>query len=723
MENMCQVCEDRYALYKILTSNNHPVSICMICLREKISSGDFKVKGQDRVDFLNNLSTSISQDNKQESENLPAANTLNKTAKKDEKKLFVLNFGFDLTKKAKENQLDPIIGREQEIENALRIMNKRTKNNPLLVGEPGTGKSAIVEGIAHRIASGNVYENLKNKTLVSLSVANLIAGTKYRGEFEDRLKKIVEEASERKDVILFIDEFHQITSGGGGESLDAGNMLKPALARGDIQIIGATTSDEYRMHIEKDKALSRRFQKVIVDEPSTEETVEIIKGIRPKYEAFHSVSISDEVIMESVALSEKYINDRRLPDKAIDLIDEACALISISNHSSKDDIRNLQDDIDYTGLEKEEHLEKGNLTDAQDAVKKEKQLQKQMNDKKQELKNRLSISKDDLAFILNKWTGIPASNMTTKEIERLQTLESDLMRRVKGQDSAIKSISNSIKRSQVGLKDDNRPVGVFLFLGPTGVGKTELSKALTSQLLASEDNMIRLDMSEYMEKHSVSKLIGSPPGYVGYEDEGELTKKLRQKPYSVVLFDEIEKAHPDVQNVLLQLYDEGRITSGQGLTVDAKNAVFIMTSNVGSDLYGAPKRSVGYSTNLDSEEKDLKEQIMSRLKSTYRPEFLNRIDDFIIFNKLSKEAMLGIAENMTQQLVTKLSDQEKKLSFTEEAIKKLSEEGFDPEFGARPLRRKLDDIKTLIADKLVENYSAEVITVQVKNEVYQVKTK
>ncbi|MDA1674787.1 MULTISPECIES: ATP-dependent Clp protease ATP-binding subunit [Bacillus cereus group] len=710
---ICQVCEERYTLQKITNMNGQPLHICAHCLRVKLESGELKLKGKEKVEFLEKISLSIKQE---------SPNSLKTTASSTENKpIFALQFGFDLTEKARKKQLDPLIGRSIEIENTLRILKRRTKNNPILVGEPGVGKTAIVEGIAEKIASGEVPSNLRDKKIISIPVGNLIAGTKFRGEFEDRLKKIIEEARERKDIILFLDEFHTIMGSGSDGSMDGAQMLKPALSRGEIQIIGATTFDEYRIHIEKDRALERRLQKVVVSQPTVENSIEILRGLKNNYEKFHDVTIPDEMIYEAVALTEKYVNDRMLPDKAIDLIDEACAHRSLLNTDIEETVKATQSNIINVDKEKETVLSSDNFEEAKKLINKEQSLHKTLKRKETSKRKANVISKDDLAHVLNQWTGIPTKELSKKEVEKLRSLEIELKQHVKGQDKSIETLAKAIKRNHLGLKDDNRPIGVFMMLGPSGVGKTELTKALTTLLLGDENKLIRLDMSEYKEKHTVSQLIGSPPGYVGYEDEGKLTKGIRQNPYSVVLFDEVEKAHPEVTDLFLQLFDEGRITDAKGRTIDAKNCIFIMTSNVGSDLYGSKKTALGYDTEETTPEQELEKKVKARLKDHYRPEFINRIDDVMVFNRLTKENMIDIAKKFSDGLIQKLATKGIELKLSKSTIELLAEKGYDVEMGARPMKREIDKLKTLIADKLIESDNITKLSVSVKNKEFFVK--
>jgi ATP-dependent Clp protease ATP-binding subunit ClpC len=627
-------------------------------------------------------------------------------------------YGRDLTQMAREGKLDPVIGRDKETERILEILCRRTKNNPCLIGDPGVGKTAIAEGLAQAIISGNIPEIIKDKRVVTLDISSMLAGSKYRGEFEERLKKVLEEIQASKDVIIFIDEIHTIIGAGGAEgAIDASNILKPSLARGEIQCIGATTIDEYRKYIEKDAALERRFQPVNVGEPTIEETILILKGLRDKYEAHHRVKITDGALVAAANLSDRYITDRFLPDKAIDLIDEAGAKMRIKNLTTPPDIKSIEEELKRTNKEKEDAI---SLQDFEKAAR--------LRDREKDLKNRLDNIKNDwktqsdtenhivdekqIASVVANWTNIPVDKLTEKESERLMHLEEILHKRVVGQEEAVKSIARAVRRARVGLKDPKRPIGSFIFLGPTGVGKTELSKALSEAMFGNENNMIRIDMSEYMEKHTVSRLIGAPPGYVGFDDGGQLTEKVRRYPYSVVLFDEIEKAHPDVFNVLLQILEDGRLTDGKGRTVDFKNTIIIMTSNVGANTIRKQK-SLGFAPVSEKEKENeyekMKDNVMEELRKTFRPEFLNRIDDIIVFHQLNEEDLNLIVKLMLESVSKRLKDQNIFISFNEEAEKFLTKEGFDPVYGARPLRRA---ITKTVEDKLSE----EILTGNVKRE-------
>ncbi len=625
-------------------------------------------------------------------------------------------FGKDLTQMAKNGELDPVIGRDQEIERVVQVLCRRTKNNPVLIGEPGVGKSAIAEELAQRIASGNIPELLRDKRVISLDLAAMVAGAKYRGEFEERLKNAMEEIKKAGNIILFIDEVHLLVGAGAAEgSIDAANILKPALARGEIQCISATTLDEYRKYIEKDAALERRFQPVTVGEPTKEEAVQILRGLRDRYEAHHKVKISDEAIEAAVQLSDRYITDRFLPDKAIDLMDEAAARVRIQSFVAPPDMKQLEKQLEEVRKEKEEAVANQNYERAAKMRDEETELNKKMDQmraawKGSESQKELVVTEDDIAEIVSKWTGVPAKQLTQDESERLLHLEQTLHERVIGQDEAVSAVARAIRRARAGLKDPNRPIGSFLFLGPTGVGKTELSRALAQAMFGDEDAMVRLDMSEYMEKHSVSRMIGSPPGYVGYEEGGQLTEKVRRRPYSVVLLDEIEKAHPDVFNVLLQILEDGRLTDGKGRTVDFRNTVIIMTSNVGANTIG--KKTMGFGANEEGDPhapayEELKERTMEALKSVFRPEFLNRIDEMVVFHPLTQEDIQKIAKLMLRAVAKRLRERDIDLTFTEEASAYLAKQGFDPVYGARPLRRAIQQrVEDSISEEILAGHIA-----------------
>ena len=618
-------------------------------------------------------------------------------------------FGRDLTAIARQGKIDPVIGRQKEIERVIQILCRRTKNNPCLIGEPGVGKTAIAEGLALKIASGEVPEILKDKRIVALDLTGMVAGTKYRGDFEERIKSAIDEVSKAGNIILFIDEVHTLIGAGAAEgAVDAANILKPALARGEMQVIGATTIEEYRKNIEKDSALERRFQSVLVGEPSREEAVEILKGIRDKYEAHHKVKITDEAIEAAVKMSSRYIGDRFLPDKAIDLIDEAASKVRLRAYTPPEDIRELEEKIKRINEEKASAVNSQNFEQAATLRDEEKEVKAHLENAKEGWKKQNSetngvVTPDEIAAIVSEWTHIPVVQLTEEESQRLLHMEEELHRRIVGQDQAVSAVAKAIRRGRVGLKDPNRPTGSFIFLGPTGVGKTELCKTLAATLFGDESAMIRLDMSEFMEKHTVSKLVGSPPGYVGYDEGGQLTEKVRRKPYSVVLFDEIEKAHPDVFNMLLQILDDGVLTDSQGRKVDFKNCIIIMTSNVGAKLItNAGNAALGFKGeegNGTMSQSDIKDAVMGELKKCFRPEFLNRVDDIIVFEQLNKDDIKEIARRMLKTLKNRVHDMGIELSFDDSAIEKIADEGFDPVYGARPLRRA---IQSEIEDKLSE---------------------
>lgn len=619
-------------------------------------------------------------------------------------------FSDDLTKKAEEGKLDPVVGRNEEIERVIQILSRRTKNNPCLIGEPGVGKTAIIEGLAQRIITGDVPEILKNKRVVSLDISGMVAGAKYRGDFEERIKKALGEVKKAGDIILFIDEIHTIVGAGAAEgAIDAANILKPMLARGELQLIGATTLNEYRKYIEKDAALERRFSPVNVKEPSEKDTIKILKGIRDKYEAHHNVKITDEAIEAAVNLSVRYINDRFLPDKAIDLIDEAASKARLKTYTEPDSLKNLQEELETITKDKEEAVRNQKFEKAASLRDKEKELKTKFEEETKKWKNKntksvTNITEENIADVISSWTGIPTKKLTEDENERLKNLEKNLHERVVGQNEAVEAVAKAIRRGRVGLKDPNRPIGSFLFLGPTGVGKTELSKALAEVLFGDENAMIRLDMSEYMEAHSVSKLIGSPPGYVGFEEGGQLTEKIRRKPYAVILFDEIEKAHPDVMNMLLQILEDGRLTDSTGRTVNFKNTVIIMTSNLGARLI-TDKKTLGFANNEDKKEdgnkeyEETKKEVMDVLKKELRPEFINRIDEIIVFHKLNDDEISCIIDIMLKQVVERLKAQKIEIELDESVKKLIAEKGIDKNFGARPLRRT---IQNLLEDRLAE---------------------
>lgn len=617
-------------------------------------------------------------------------------------------FGRDLTKLAKEGKIDPVIGRQKEIERVIQILSRRTKNNPCLIGEPGVGKTAIAEGLALKIVSGEVPEMLKNKRIISLDLTGMVAGTKYRGDFEERIKKVIDEVKAADDIILFIDEVHTLVGAGSAEgAVDAANILKPSLARGELQVIGATTLEEYRKNIEKDAALERRFQPIIVGEPSEEEAIEILKGLRDKYEAHHKVKITDEAINAAVKLSSRYIGDRYLPDKAIDLIDEAASRVKLQTFTAPPELKTLEEQKKEIEAEKQSAVNAQEFERAAELRDREKQISAELEEKqaawkKQTGKSRDEVGEAEVAQIVASWTGIPITQLTTEESERLLHLEDELHRRIVGQEEAVKAVSRAIRRGRVGLKDPKKPVGSFIFLGPTGVGKTELCKALAAAMFGDENAMIRLDMSEYMEKHTVSRLVGSPPGYVGYEEGGQLTEQVRRKPYSVILLDEIEKAHPDVFNMLLQILDDGILTDSQGRHVDFKNCIIIMTSNVGARLITDKQTAFGFADSSEEGERNdakIKEAVMGELRNTFRPEFLNRVDDIIVFHRLTKPQIKEIASRLLGNLQKRIESMDIHVSFTDDAVEKIADAGFDEVYGARPLKRA---IQSRIEDTLSE---------------------
>ena len=650
------------------------------------------------VKVINEDDNASIDDNRSSSKNLGSYNqttTLNQ-------------FGTDLTKQAIEGKLDPVIGRKDEIERVIQILSRRTKNNPCLIGEPGVGKTAVVEGLAEKIVSGDVPELLKNKRVVSIDISSMVAGAKYRGDFEERIKKCLAEVRKVGDVILFIDEIHTIVGAGSAEgAVDAANILKPLLARGEVQVIGATTLNEYRKYIEKDAALERRFSPVTVGEPTSEETIEILKGLSDKYEAHHNVKITDEAIKAAVNLSVRYINDRFLPDKAIDLIDEAASRVRMRTYTRPESLNKLEEKISELDKEKEEAIRVQDFEKAANLRDKENEAKEKLEKEKTKWENKntrsiTTLGEEDIAEVISSWTGIPVKKLTQSENEKLRNLEATLHERVIGQNEAVEAVAKAIRRGRVGLKDPNRPIGSFLFLGPTGVGKTELSKALAEALFGNEDAIIRVDMSEYMESHSVSKLIGSPPGYVGFDEGGQLTEKVRRKPYSVILFDEVEKAHPDVMNMLLQILEDGRLTDSQGRTVNFKNTVIIMTSNIGARLI-TDKTTLGFSKQgkeeSEKEYENTKKDVMGELKKEFRPEFINRIDEIIVFHKLNDEDIKKIIDIMLKQVTKRLEEQGMKIEIGNDVKELIAKKGVDANYGARPLKRAIQNI---LEDKIAE---------------------
>ena len=618
-------------------------------------------------------------------------------------------FGRDLTAFAKEEKLDPVVGREKEIERVIQVLSRRTKNNPVLIGEPGVGKTAIAEGLAQRIEQGNVPETILDKRLVTLDLASVVAGTKFRGEFEERLKKVMEEIRNAGNIIIFIDELHTLIGAGAAEgAIDAANILKPALARGELQCIGATTLDEYRKHIEKDAALERRFQPIKVDQPSAAEALEILRGLRDRYEAHHRVKISDEAIEAAVKLSDRYITDRFLPDKAIDLMDEAASRVRLQSYVAPPGIKEKEADLDKIRQEKEAAISAQEFEKAAKLRDQEQKLKEELEETKKNWETQKGLEKktvteEDIAHIVSSWTGVPVKKLAEEESERLLKMEDVLHKRVIGQDEAVKAVSRAVRRARAGLKDPKRPIGSFVFLGPTGVGKTELARALAEALFGEEDALVRIDMSEYMEKHAVSRLVGAPPGYVGYDEGGQLTEAVRRKPYSVILLDEIEKAHQDVFNILLQVLEDGRLTDAKGRTVDFRNTVIIMTSNVGADLLKKEGslgfRSAGQNKGYD----DMKDKVMGELRRTFRPEFLNRIDEVIVFHALNEEHIKQIVDLMIKEVAKRLAENNIAIEVTDEAKEVLAKEGFDQLYGARPLRRA---IQRQVEDRLSEELLA-----------------
>ena len=639
------------------------------------------------------------------------------------------DFSTDLNESAKQGKIDPVIGRDTEIQRVIQILSRRTKNNPVLIGEPGVGKTAIAEGLAQRIVTGNVPEILRNKRIISLSIGSMLAGAKYRGEFEERLKKAIDEVQQHDDMIIFIDEIHTLVGAGATEgAMDAANILKPALARGEFQVIGATTLDEYKKHIEKDAALERRFQPVQVGEPNEEDALEILKGLRDRYEAFHKAKITDEALKAAVTLSSRYITDRFLPDKAIDVVDEAASKVRMKVFSAAPDVKALEDRLNTVKKEKEAAVTSQDFEKAAKLRDEEQSLVKEIDDKKsvakEESEQKLVVTEDDIAAVVAQWTGIPVAKIADEESQTLLHLEEELHKRVVGQDDAVTAVAKAVRRARAGLKDPKRPIGSFLFLGPTGVGKTELARALASSLFGDESAMIRLDMSEYMEKHTVSRLVGAPPGYVGYEEGGQLTDAVRRKPYSVILLDEVEKAHADFFNILLQVLDDGRLTDSQGRTVDFRNTVIIMTSNLGakalhknsSELgFLAPKKSESSTNQSNSIDfKEAKKSVMDAVKRHFRPEFLNRIDEMIVFRPLTEEDLKHIVSILMSDVTKRLKERELQLEITSEAMQLLVKEGSDFTMGARPLKRAIQRlIEDPVSDLILKGDVTEGKTIKV----------
>lgn len=638
------------------------------------------------------------------------------------------DFGIDLNESAKQGKIDPVIGRDKEISRVIQILSRRTKNNPVLIGEPGVGKTAIAEGLAQRIVNGNVPEILRNKRIISLSISSMLAGAKYRGEFEERLKKAIDEVQKHDDMIIFIDEIHTLVGAGATEgAMDAANILKPALARGEFQVIGATTLDEYKKHIEKDAALERRFQPVLVGEPSEEDALEILKGLRDRYEAFHKAKITDEALEAAVSLSSRYITDRFLPDKAIDVVDEAASKVRMKVFSAAPDVKALETQLAYVKKEKEAAVTAQEFEKAAEMRDEEKRIEKEINDKKNAAKEnsdaKLVVTDEDIASVVAQWTGIPVSKIAQEESESLLHLEDELHKRVIGQDEAVVAVSKAVRRARAGLKDPKRPIGSFLFLGPTGVGKTELARALAVALFGDETAMIRLDMSEYMEKHTVSRLVGAPPGYVGYEEGGQLTDAVRRKPYSVILLDEVEKAHADFFNILLQVLDDGRLTDSQGRTVDFRNTVIIMTSNLGANALRKSSPELGFLAAKKSDSasdasnivnfKEAKKSVMDSVKRHFRPEFLNRIDEMIVFHALTSNDLKQIVTILMDTVVKRLGDMGLSLEISPAAMDMLVKEGSDFSMGARPLKRAVQRlIEDPISDLILQGNAPEGATIK-----------
>ncbi len=637
----------------------------------------------------------------------------------------------DLTAIAREGSLDPVIGRSKEIQRVIEVLSRRTKNNPVLIGEPGVGKTAIAEGLAQQIVNNEVPETLRDKRVMTLDMGTVVAGTKYRGEFEDRLKKVMDEIRQAGNIILFIDELHTLIGAGGAEgAIDASNILKPSLARGELQCIGATTLDEYRKYIEKDAALERRFQPITVDEPTIEESIQILQGLRDRYEAHHRVSINDEAIIQAVKLSDRYISDRFLPDKAIDLIDEAGSKVRLRSYTAPPNLKELEQRLEEVRKEKDAAVQSQEFEKAASLRDSEQRLREQLEETKKTWKEKQGqenseVTVEDIALVVSSWTRIPVSKLAQTETDKLLNMEEILHSRVIGQEEAVKAVSKAVRRARAGLKDPKRPIGSFIFLGPTGVGKTELARALAESIFGDEDAMIRIDMSEYMEKHSTSRLVGSPPGYVGYDEGGQLTEKVRRKPYSVVLLDEIEKAHPDVFNILLQVLEDGRLTDSKGRTVDFRNTILIMTSNVGASTLKRNKY-LGFNVQDEGQDyKDMKGKVMDELKKAFRPEFLNRIDEIIVFHSLEKKHLKEIVTLMSDSLTKRLKEQELDLEVTDAAKEKIAEEGYDPEYGARPLRRAIQkEIEDRLSEELLRGTIAkgQQIIMDIENGEFVVRT-
>lgn len=711
---LCEICETMPAPWKI-----EGRLLCVQCYFKKMRKGElpsFKELGAKKyIDPINSIPYENQENSEGKKMNMFKKEKVNANATQQ------MEFGTNLNAEAKNKNLDPVLLREKEIERMIRILSRRNKNNPMILGEPGVGKTAIVEGLVQKIVSKEVPKELQNKQIISLNMSNVVAGTKFRGEFEERLKKIIDKTKKDKSIILFIDEIHTLIGAGGAEgAIDASNILKPALSRGEIQIIGATTVDEYVKHMEKDAAFDRRFQRIDLKEPTVEEAIAIMNGLKGKYEEYHGVTITDDAVRSSVELSHKYITGRCLPDKAIDLLDEACAYKKIEQTKIPNHIEEYKKEVEDMNGEKEQYIFNENFDEFQKAMQKETELLKKLTKEKKRYekkkKENSTIVIEDVAKIVSESTGIPVSKLTKEEKEKTKLLHQELKKDVKGQDEAVEKIAKAIRRNKLGFKDPKRPVGVFLFLGPTGVGKTELAKSVAKTVYGSEDNMIRFDMSEFMEKSSVSRLIGSSPGYIGYEEGGKLTNALKRQPYSLVLFDEVEKAHPEVFNIMLQLFDEGRITDGKGKVVDAKNAIFILTSNVGSEVYRDKKGSLGFSTGKNEAEKALKDKVREKLKGKFTPEFLNRLDEVMIFNELTQETMEEISQQRMKKLVEQMKSLDYHITYKSNVVKHLAKIGLNPDYGARQLKREIENIKDVIADVVLQDESKKEIELIVKND-------